>query len=212
MLCGQGYELCEAYKRQGIDVSIEACIHYLCFNEEEDVLAKGGFAKINPPIRGKEEQERIWKHFAAGHVDLVSTDHVAWSRDRKNDPDMLNNASGSPGLEVLLPMLIKGCVARGIDLSMVARTTSANVARHFCLGPRKGALMPGNDADFCIIEPTERPFDVANSQTVADWSLYDGITMPTISATYVRGNVVWDGKQVVVSSGYGEFVKPHGRF
>ncbi len=41
-------------------------------------------------------------------VTLVSTDHVSWSEDRKTNPDMLANASGVPGLEAMVPLLVKG--------------------------------------------------------------------------------------------------------
>ena len=68
----------------------------------------GGKAKINPPVRSRQEVEMLWRHLAAGNVTVVSTDHVSWSEDRKSDPEMLKNASGVPGLEVLYGLLLKG--------------------------------------------------------------------------------------------------------
>jgi len=70
-------------------------------DEEIDVARLVGKAKINPPIRPRREVEALWRHLAADHVTVVSTDHVSWSENRKNDPEMLKNASGVPGLEVL---------------------------------------------------------------------------------------------------------------
>ena len=95
---GRGIDICESYKRQGFAASGEVCIHYMCFAEDFDVKARDGLAKINPPIRSAAEREKLWAHLAAGNIDLVSTDHVAWSLDRKNDPNMLANSSGGPGL------------------------------------------------------------------------------------------------------------------
>ena len=95
---GRGIDICESYKRQGFAASVEVCIHYLCFAEDIDVKARGGLAKINPPIRPAAERKKLWAHLAAGNIDLVSTDHVAWSLDRKNDPNMLANSSGGSGL------------------------------------------------------------------------------------------------------------------
>jgi allantoinase len=95
--------------------------------------------------------------FQAGKIDLVSTDHVAWSRELKNNPNMLKNASGAPGLEVLVPLFIKEALRRGLDLSAAARLLSHNPARHFRLQKQKGALDIGADADFSIIEPAEVP-------------------------------------------------------
>ena len=89
----RGIEICESYKRQGHRVSVEVLLPFL-FLTDEDVMRAGGFAKINPPVRTAPEREALWRHLAAGHVDLVSTDHVAWSRDRKDNPEMLKNNSG----------------------------------------------------------------------------------------------------------------------
>ena len=115
---GRGYDLCAAYRRQGFDTTVEACIHYLTLDEEHDVARLGGKAKINPPVRPRREVEALWHHLAAGNITVVSTDHVSWSEDRKSDPDMLKNASGVPGLEVLYALLLKGLrgTALGCDL------------------------------------------------------------------------------------------------
>lgn len=208
---GRGIDICESYRRQGFDTSVEVCIHYLVFSEDEDVARLGGKAKINPPIRSSRERDALWRHLAAGNIDLVSTDHVAWSLDRKNDPNMLKNASGGPSIEVMVPVLIKQCLERGVDLSMAARVLAANPAQHFRLLPRKGALAVGAEADFSIIDPAEARWSVEGSQTIADWSLYDGMSLPQVKATFVRGQQVWDGKSVVVAEGFGKFVKPFGR-
>ena len=209
---GRGYEICEAYRRQGYDTTIECCIHYLILNEEDDVMRLGGFAKINPPIRKRAEMEAIWKHLEAGHITFVSTDHSAWSEDRKNDPNMLNNASGAPGLEYMLPLLIKGCLERDIELTWVSRLLASQPAEHFRLGPRKGALRVGNDADIAIVEPGEHVCDPSTSQTVVTWSPYAGMTLPgKVAATFVRGQMVWDGTKVIADRGYGTFIKPFGR-
>ena len=96
---GRGYELAAAYRAQGHGATIEACVHYLTLDEENDVRRLGGKAKINPPLRPRHEVEALWHHLAAGNVTIVSTDHVSWSEDRKTDPNMLKNASGIPGLK-----------------------------------------------------------------------------------------------------------------
>jgi allantoinase len=204
---GRGIEICESYKRQGYDSSVEVCIHYLMFDEDNTVRQKEGLAKGNPPIRALPEKERLWKFLASGAVDIVSTDHVAWSLERKSNPDMLANSAGGPSLEVLVPALIKGCMDRDVDLAVAARVLSLNPARHFRLAS-KGALRAGCDADFSIIDPTLEPWRVANSQTVSDWSLYDEMPLPQIKQTYLRGELIWNGERVLNEAGAGRFIKP----
>ncbi|MER8439951.1 amidohydrolase family protein [Mesorhizobium sp. M1312] len=210
--CSQarGIEICSHYRRQGYDSTTEVCIHYLAFDEEETVRTLGGLAKGNPPLRSG-EREALWRHLAAGNIDLVSTDHVAWSLERKNHPDMFTNSAGGPSLEVLVPVLLKGCVERSIDLAVAARVLSHNPARHFRLTSSKGALAVGGSADFSIIDPSYAPWRVADSVTVSDWSLYDGMALPQIKATFLRGQKVWDGATVTGEPGFGRFVTPRSK-
>jgi allantoinase len=205
---GRGYEICEGYRRQGYDVSVECCVHYLVLSEEEHVAKLGGFAKINPPVRPKAEVDSLWRHLEAGHIDMVSSDHVIWSRERKSDLDMLANASGIPGLETLMPLLFKGCIERGIDIRWVPRLLSEGPARHFRLLPVKGRIEPGYDADLVVLEPGNFKFNAAAAQTIVDWSPYDGMTMPVrVNTTYLRGKPIWAGG-AIDESGRGRFVKP----
>ncbi|MET0706004.1 MAG: amidohydrolase family protein [Tardiphaga sp.] len=207
---GRGYELCESYRRQGFDATVEACIHYLILDEEDDVSRLVGKAKINPPIRPRAEVEKLWQHLAAGHVTVVSTDHVSWSEDRKNNPEMLKNSSGVPGLEVLYALLMKGLTERHLDVSHAARLLAANPARLFRIGHRKGAIEPGRDADLVVMAHAPHRYDpAASGHNYVTWSPYAGIELPYRPvATYLRGKAIFDGKDVTAEAGNGRFVRP----
>ncbi|SIQ23321.1 allantoinase [Rhizobium sp. RU20A] len=206
----RGYALAAAYRASGHAATIECCIHYLVLDEENDVRRLGGKAKINPPVRPRAEVEALWRHVAAGNVTLVSTDHVSWSEDRKTDPDMLKNASGVPGLEVMLPLFIKTALQRGIPLTRAAELMAKNPARHFRIDDRKGALEIGKDADIAVLTPEPFTYDAAASgHNVVGWSPYNGITLPwRVAGTWLRGHQVFDGRQVVAEPGTGAFVRP----
>ncbi|ANH04701.1 dihydroorotase family protein [Shinella sp. HZN7] len=207
---GRGYEIASAYRAQGFRATIECCIHYLTLDEENDVARLGGKAKINPPIRPRAEVEKLWRHVAAGNVTLVSTDHVSWSEDRKTNPDMLANASGVPGLEVMVPLFVKGALERGIPLTRAAELMALNPARHFRLDHVKGALEAGKDADITVLTPEPYSYDAAASgHNVVGWSPYNGIRLPwRVSATWLRGRLAFDGKRVLAEPGSGAFVRP----
>ncbi len=207
---GRGYELCAAYQAQGFDTTIEACIHYLVLDEEHDVARLGGKAKVNPPIRSRREVEALWQHLAAGRVTIVSTDHVSWSEDRKTDPDMLRNASGAPSLEVLVPLLLTELSRRGLPFTWAARLLAANPARLFRINRRKGALTPGCDADITIAEAREYHYDPrASGHSFASWSPYEGRQLDwRVSATFLRGELAYDGHDVLAAPGGGQFVRP----
>ena len=204
----RGYDIAADYRARGFHASIECCIHYLTLDEENDVRRLGGKAKINPPIRPRAEVEALWRQVAAGNVTLVSTDHVSWSEDRKTNPHMLANASGVPGLEVMVPLFVKGALERGVSLTWAAKLMAANPAKHFRLGS-KGALEAGKDADITVLVDRPVVYDAARSgHNVVGWSPYNGIALPwTVAGTWLRGKQVFDGT-TVAEPGAGRWVRP----
>jgi allantoinase len=207
---GRGYELAAAYRAQGHTATIEACIHYLMLDEEHDVKRLGGIAKVNPPIRLRAEREALWRHLAAGNVTVVSTDHVSWSLDRKTKEDMLANSSGVPGLEVLMPLLLKGLVERDLPLSHAARLLAQNPARLFRLDAAKGALEAGRDADIVLMSKAPYRYDpAAAGANVVEWSPYEGMELPyRVDAAFLRGTLISAGGKVLAQPGTGRFLKP----
>jgi allantoinase len=207
---GRGYELAAAYRAQGHGATIEACVHYLTLDEENDVRRLGGKAKINPPLRPRKEVEALWHHLAAGNVTIVSTDHVSWSEDRKTDPNMLKNASGIPGLEALYGLLLKGLDQRGLPLTHAARLLALNPAALFRITHAKGALEIGRDADVVLMRRDPHRYSAAESgNNFVSWSPYDGIELPfRVIETYVRGECVAANGEVIAKPGSGRFVSP----
>ncbi|WP_342629902.1 dihydroorotase family protein [Nguyenibacter vanlangensis] len=206
----RGYELCAAYRQQGADTTIEACIHYLLLDEEGDVARLAGKAKVNPPIRPRRDVEGLWHHLAAGNVTIVSTDHVSWSLDRKLNDDMLANASGVPSLEVIYPLFLTELGRRGLSLSWGPRLLACNPSRLFRISGQKGALRPGLDADITVMKRERWTYDAqASTNAFADWSPYDGREIDwKVAATYLRGRMVYDGDTVMAQPGSGRRVRP----
>jgi len=207
---GRGYELAAAYRAQGHAATIEACIHYLTLDEENDVRRLVGKAKINPPLRSRREVEALWHHLAAGNVTVVSTDHVSWSEDRKSDPNMLKNASGVPGLEVLYALLIKGLSERNLPLTQAGRLLAHNPAALFRIAHVKGALAVGRDADIVLMRRDSYRYRAADSgNNFVSWSPYDNIELPFRPvATFLRGACVAVDGRVIAEPGHGRFVRP----
>ena len=206
----RGYDIAARYRAEGFKSTIECCIHYLVLDEENDVKRLGGKAKINPPIRSRAEVEKLWAQVAAGNVTLVSTDHVSWSESRKTHADMFANSSGVPGLEVMVPLFVKGALDRDISLTWAARLMAENPARHFRLDQTKGALAVGKDADITVLVQRPKVYDAAASgHNVVGWSPYNGIELPwTVEATWLRGKLAFDGVKVLAEPGAGRFVRP----
>ena len=205
----RGFDHVRRYREDGVQVSAETCVQYLVF-DEEDVLRMGARLKQNPPIRPAEEKAALWEKIAADEIDFVSSDHVAWPLSRKSDPDIFKNGAGIPGLETIFAALYTGMVTeRAMSPTRVAELLSERPARHFGLFPRKGALIPGGDADFIVVDLSPWTFDAANMASEVKWSPYDGMRFGArVEATYVRGKPVFMDGQVVAPAGSGAFIRP----
>jgi allantoinase len=206
----RGYELAASYRAQGHDATIEACIHYLTLDEENDVRRLGGKAKINPPLRPRAEVEALWRHLAAGNITVVSTDHVSWSEERKTNPDMLKNSSGAPGLEALYPLLMKGLDERGLPFTLAARLLAHNPAALFRIGHVKGALALGRDADIVLMRRDPYRYHAGESgNNVVTWSPYEGLELPYRAvAAFQRGRCIMADGRVIAEPGAGRFLTP----
>ena len=207
----RGFDHVRRYREEGVRVSAETCVQYLTF-DEDDVLRQGARLKQNPPIRPAAEHAALWEKVIADEVDFVSSDHVAWPMSRKSDPDFHKNGSGVPGLETLFHALYTGMVGkRGLAPSRVAALLAECPARHFGLYPRKGALIPGADADIVVVDPNPWTFDAESMASKVKWSPYDGMTFAArVEATYLRGKAVYAGGWVTGPAGGGAFVPPVG--
>jgi allantoinase len=200
--------LVELYKEQGVDVTLETCPHYLLLNEDDMDRLKA-FAKINPPMREKDAVEEMWEMVKCGMIDMITSDHGPWPLNRKQSPNIFDNPSGAPGVETIFPLLFsEGVKKRQLSPSLLAQLVCEGPARRFLVYPRKGRIALGADADFAIFDPdiswTIKTGDMHSS---AGWTPFDGMTVEgKIIRTILRGETVYDGKEVTAEPGYGQFI------
>ncbi|AXF12609.1 allantoinase (plasmid) [Paraburkholderia graminis] len=205
----RGFELCNLYRGAGHASSIETCVQYLMLNHEDHTRRFGARAKHYPPIRPRAETELLWRHVANGDCTFVSSDHVSWGLERKQNTNVFLNASGGPGLETLLPALWTGCEQHGIDLRMVARLLCDGPAHHFLIDKQKGGFEAGHDADLVILDPRVHAYDPSRSLSAVQWSAFDGMQFNVeVVSTFCRGRLVYNRGQICGSPGDGRFVRP----
>ncbi len=201
-------DLAVYYRKQGVDVTIETCPHYLVMTED-DMLKQGAYCRTNPPMRSKKNMDELWQALLAGDIDVIGSDHAPWHGEQKKDPNIFKNASGAAGLETMLPlMFFEGVVKKGRDPCIIARTMAQNPARRYGLFPEKGILALGGSADLVILNPNEKwTFDAKKSHSISKWSPYHGRQIQgKVMTTMVRGKIVYSNDQLRCDPGFGRFV------
>ena len=151
---GRGVAAAVAARARGVDVSIETCPHYLFF-VDDDLERLGAVAKCAPPLRARADQDALWDELAAGHVDIVASDHSPTVPALKAG-DVFAAWGGIAGVQSTLPVLLSaGCHVRGLPLTRLVSLLAAEPAARFRIA-RKGRLAVGDDADLALVDPDER--------------------------------------------------------
>lgn len=193
-------------RENGTNITIETCPHYLTHDIE---WAGGATGKINPPLRSRADREALWQGIRDGVIDTIATDHV--HRDVSSKEGGIWAASpGCPGMETLLPiMLSEGFHARKIPIRRLVSLLCEKPAAAMGLAHRKGAIRPGFDADFAIVDLEAKTLvSNANVLSSAGYSIYDGWELQgKVVHTFVRGRqVLKDGKPVDEGVGTGRYM------
>ena len=174
----------------------------------------GVHAKVNPPIRSREDVEYLWEHLLAGHIDWVCSDHACCKAEMKTDLADKQNVwlakSGFGGTELLLSGLYTEGTRRGLSVNRMAELLAANPAQRFGL-PSKGQLAPGFDGDVVLFD-TAQTFTVRSddSESTQGYSVFEGHTFTgKVTATFLRGQLIFENG-TVMGEPAGQFLfRPH---
>lgn len=182
-----------------VRVTAETCPQYLALNTD-DLDRLKGFGRCAPALREQAEVDAIWSYVLDETVDLICSDHCAFTREEKEagDADIFAAPLGLPGVQTLLPIFYDEAVnKRGMNRSQFVRQIATNPAQIFGLYPRKGTIRIGGDADLVIFDPeaewTVRDEDMLHRQR---WTPFDGRRVTgRVLATLRRGELIYDNSR-----------------
>jgi dihydroorotase (multifunctional complex type) len=191
-------------------VRVESCPQYFHLLEAE-VEQHGAFRKFTPPARARTEQdlEEMWRRLREGAVDYVATDHAPATRRQKQEGSIWDVHFGLPGVETTLTLLLNAAAQGQLSLERLVQVLCEVPARVYGLYPRKGALLPGSDADFVLVDP-HREHVLSDERIVskAGWTPYAGMRVRgAVVAIYVRGRMVAEEGRATAEPGWGRWVR-----
>lgn len=168
----------------------EVTAHHLFLDRDSEA---GAYAKVNPPLRTKEDRIALFQAFTSGKIDMLGSDHAPHTIEDKGQ-EFDAAPSGMPGVETTVPMMLalmkKGTVPMNVLVSAMAERPAS------IFGLNKGYLEEGRDADLMIIDPrTTAPIKINNLHSKCGWTPFEGREAIFPRMVFVRGElVVEDGE------------------
>jgi dihydropyrimidinase len=212
--CRDAHEAIARARAAGKRVFGEPLIQHLVLDENEYRHEDWDYAArrvMSPPFRPKEHQTSLWAGLQSGSLQVVATDHCAFTTEQKRlgRGDFTKIPNGTGGLEDRMPVLWTAGVNTGrITKEEFVAVTSANIARILNVYPKKGAVAVGSDADLVIWDPKASKTISAKKQiSRIDYNVFEGFRCTGLPrATLSRGEITWLDGDLRASAGAGQYV------
>ena len=175
-------------------LTVETCPHYLTFVSEEIPDGDTAF-KCAPPIRERNNREKLWDALREGLIDQIVTDHSPSTVELKcsGSGDFMKAWGGISSLQLGLAAVWTAAQARGRSIRDIVDWMSVAPARLAGLSGRKGSIVVGADADLVLWDPDAAfEVDVATLEHKNKISPYHGRSLKGVThRTLVRGRTVY---------------------
>jgi allantoinase len=159
-------------------------------------------AKVNPPIRPREDVEALWEAVLNRDVDWIVSDHACCSAEQKWSKDDPSNIwlakAGFGGTEYLLSGVLSEGGKRGMSYNHMAELLSWNPAQRYGV-LSKGDIAEGYDADLVLVDPHESfVVRAAESESKQGYTPFEGQELTgRVKSTFLRGELVYDNGEIV---------------
>ncbi len=184
-------QLIREAKKKGLPVSAETAPHYFSLTEEA-VIGFDTQAKMNPPLRTKEDLLAIQKGLKDGTLDVIASDHAPHNALEK-EVEFDQAAMGIIGLETTLPLTLN-LVHRGIlTLPQAIAKLTEGPARVLKL-KNHGHLQKSGPANLTIMDPDlEFQVDIHSFRSKSKNSPFHGWKLRGKALlTMVEGRIVFN--------------------
>lgn len=205
-------EIRSARSRGQRNIFCGTCPQYLLLDELEYFQGekRALFCAAAPPLRTASDAEALWEALASGEIDVVLSNHRAFSRQNKKQGrgDLRRVPIGVPGVEERLNLILsEGVLGRRLSLKRAVSALSGRPAALFGLSHCKGVLRKGLDADLVLYDP--RPlhsFSDVNLHGEAQYSIYNTLTLRgRVRQVWLRGQSVYQDN-VLSDTAKGQYI------
>ncbi|XP_017493369.1 PREDICTED: CAD protein-like, partial [Rhagoletis zephyria] len=188
--------LIRAAKEKGIRVTCEVCPHHL-FLSTDDIPAIGeGRAEVRPVLCSPDDQQALWDNM--NYIDVFATDHAPHTWEEKNSE---KPPPGFPGLETILPLLLKA-----VD---DGRLTLEDIQNKFYRNPKRIFSLPEQPNTYIEVDLDEEwTINREEMHSKAKWTPFEGTKVKgKVHRVVLRGEVAFVDGEVLVQPGFGQNVR-----
>ncbi|MEJ7737584.1 MAG: dihydroorotase [Chitinophagaceae bacterium] len=171
-------------------ITSEVCVHHLHFSSD-DYEALGNQIKCNPAIKAALNKQALWQALADGRLDVIATDHAPHTWEEKSGSYEHAHA-GLPLIQHSLMLMLDYVRQDKLTMEKLVDKMSHAVARCFRIADR-GFIREGYFADLVIVD-MNKPTTISKNNILykCGWSPLEGRTFPSITHTFVNGNLVYE--------------------
>ena len=182
-------EVIKKNKKNGKKFTTGVSINHLSLNDN-DIGDFKTFLKFAPPLRSENDRKSLITAINSDLIDVIVSAHKPEDEESKRLP-FAQAASGSIGVETLLPLALELYHNKSVDLLKLIELLTINPAK--ILKIDKGTLKVGSDADICIFDP-DKPWKVdanklkskSKNAAIENKSLQGKVLM-----TFLKGQLVF---------------------
>ena len=171
------------------NVSFEITPQHLTLTAPECYEKLGTYAQMNPPIRDKTHQNRLWYGVRNNFLDIIGSDHAPHLKENK-DKNYPNSPSGMPGVQTLVPVMLNHVNNGKLTLEQFVNFVCENPAKIFGI-KNKGYIKKNFDADLTIVDMNEKILiKNENIESKCGWSPFNGYEFKgTPVSTIISGKI-----------------------
>lgn len=187
--------LFEAGEARDKQITAEACVHHLWFNEGR-YADKGALIKCNPAIKTEQDRSGILAAIRNGVIDIIATDHAPHTLEEKGQT-YFGAPAGLPLVQDALLSLLQHHHRGELSLPLIVEKVAHAPADLFAIRER-GYIREGYFADL-VVADLNATTTVTRDQVISKcgWSPFEGETFNSkIKMTFVNGSLAYDDSGV----------------
>jgi dihydropyrimidinase len=214
MAARDGVDAVADARSRGLPVFGETLAAYLSFTKER--LREGGDSGLlynnYPTLKSAEDRAALWIALIDNRIQVVSSDHQAYTVERRLEGvgrSVDSMSGGQAAVELRVPVIYSLGVATGLmSPNRFVEVVATNAAKLMGLYPRKGAIAIGSDADLMIFDPNyEWTVNVQDLHMSSDYNTWEDWSLTgKVRHTVLRGNLLVEDGRFVGSPSGGKFI------